>query len=412
MSHVTIRMYNVGFGDCFLMTVSTTDGDKRILFDCGSMAKGNKSIEDVAKQVIDDLKPDKRIDVVVCSHRHRDHIAGFAKPGWENVDVGEVWMPWTEDPDDPDATRIRDAQTRLAAALTRDATTRLAALAPAAAERAELQAFADLAANSEVLGEAMDTLHRGFKAGHSIKRRFLPETDKVSKTLITSFTTDILPGVVIHVLGPSKSEEVIRNIDPPAGKSYLQLAAAFDDPEVGESGPQPFNPDWEVPAPAEGSENSISAADRAKIKGFSHGFTSSIAAALDDAVNGTSLMLILEIKGKYFLFSGDAQWGTWDAALQNAKSKDLLKRICFYKIGHHGSHNATPIEFVEKTIVADKKVVAMASTRKFGSWPVPKQRLLDEMIARNVQLARSDKPGEAPAIFVGDDEVIETTINI
>jgi beta-lactamase superfamily II metal-dependent hydrolase len=407
-------MYNVGFGDCFLMTVPTSGGDKRILFDCGSMAKGNKRIDEVAKRVIDDLEPEKRIDVVVCSHRHRDHITGFAKPGWENVDVGEVWMPWTEDPDDPDATRIRDAQTRLAAALTRDATTRLAALAPGAAERAELQAFADLAANSEALVEAMDTLHRGFKGGHSIKRRFLPETDIVSKILITSFTTDLLPGVVIHVLGPSKSEEVIRNIDPPAGKSYLQLAAAFDDPEVGESGPQPFSPDWlwEVPAPTKASEDLLSAADRAKIRAFSHGFTSSIAAALDDAVNGTSLMLILEIKGKYFLFSGDAQWGTWDAALRNAKSKDLLKRVCFYKIGHHGSHNATPIEFVEKTIDADKNVVAMASTRKFGSWPVPKQKLLDELITRNVQLARSDKPGEAPAIFVGDDEVIEAKINV
>ena len=406
MSEVTIRMYNVGFGDCFLMTIPTTEGDKRILFDCGSMAKGNKDIEDIAKLVIADLKTKKRIDVVVCSHRHRDHITGFAKPGWEHVEVGEVWMPWTEDPDDPEATRIRDAQTKLAAALTRDAEAQLTNPGLAAAERAELEAFRDLAANSDTLEDAMETLHSGFKGGPSIKRRFLPETDKQAKKLITRFTTDLLPGVIIHVLGPSKSEDVIRNIDPPAGKSYLQLAAVFDDPDVDERGPQPFSSDWLA-------EGYLDDGDRKKIQKFSHGFTSAVAAALDDAINGTSLMLILEIKGKHFLFSGDAQWGTWNEALTDPTAKDLLKRVCFYKIGHHGSHNATPIEFVEKKIDKTKKVVAMASTRKFGKWPVPKKELLDEMKLRNVQIARSDKPDEAAtAVFTAEEDVIETKIKI
>jgi beta-lactamase superfamily II metal-dependent hydrolase len=406
MSAVTIRMYNVGFGDCFLVTIPTTEGDKRVLFDCGSMAKASKSIDQVAAQVIGDLPAGKRIDVVVCTHRHRDHITGFAKSGWEDVDVGEVWMPWTEDPDDPEATRIRDAQTKLAAALTRDAKARLAVPGLSADEQAELQAFAELAANSDVLDEAMDTLHAGFKGGHSIKRRFLPETEQSAK-LVTSFTSTLLPGVMIHVLGPSKSEDVIRNIDPPAGKSYLQIASAFDDPTVDDRGPQPFSTDWI----ADGFV--LPDDERKKIQGFSHGFSSQLAAALDDAVNGTSLMLIFEIKGKYFLFPGDAQWGTWDEALKNAKFKDLLRRVSFYKIGHHGSHNATPIEFVEKTIDTTKKLVAMASTRKFGSWPVPKKELLEAMIARQVQIARSDMPGEAaPAVFKAGDDVIETKIKL
>jgi beta-lactamase superfamily II metal-dependent hydrolase len=405
MKEVSIRMYNVGFGDCFLMTIPTTDGDRRILFDCGTMAKGNKSIDDVAKQVIGDLKAKKRIDVVVCTHRHRDHITGFAKPGWESVDVGEVWMPWTEDPDDPEATRIRNAQTSLAAALSRDAAARLASGALSADEENEVRAFAELAANSEVLAEAMDTLHNGFKDGPFIKRRFLPEMDKQTKKPISRFTTDLLPGVVIHVLGPSKSEEVIRNIDPPAGKSYLQLAAAFADLEEGESAPRPFSTDWLA-------DGELDPEDRKKIQRFSHGFTSSIAAALDDAINGTSLMLILEIKGKHFLFSGDAQWGTWNAALSDTKMKKLLERVTFYKVGHHGSHNATPIEFVEETIDPDKKIVAMVSTRKFGSWKVPKQELLDEMKARHVQILRSDKPGQPTALMTADDEVTEARIKI
>ncbi len=30
---VSVRMYNVGFGDCFLVTITGADGNRRILFD-------------------------------------------------------------------------------------------------------------------------------------------------------------------------------------------------------------------------------------------------------------------------------------------------------------------------------------------------------------------------------------------
>lgn len=36
-------------------------------------------------------------------------------------------------------------------------------------------------------------------------------------------------------------------------------------------------------------------------------------------------------------------WGTWLNVLQDPEWKSLLERVAFYKIGHHGSHNATPI---------------------------------------------------------------------
>jgi beta-lactamase superfamily II metal-dependent hydrolase len=409
MKQVTIRMYNVGFGDCFLVTVPTSKGARRILFDCGSMAKAEKPISEIVDQVVGDLGTKPRIDVVVCSHRHRDHITGFASESWNDVDVGEVWMPWTEDPDDPEATRIREAQTGLAATLTRDADARLAAgVGLGAQERAELAAFRELAANSQVLEDAMEMLHGGFKKKAEIPRRFLPEPDAHGKP-IRSFTSELLPGVVIHVLGPSKSEEVIRDIEPPKGKSYQQLAASMDDPDVDDAGPEPFSSDW---TPTE-DPFEVSMAERDKIAAYGHGFRSWMAAALDDAVNGTSLVLLLEVGGKYFLFPGDAQWGTWDAMLRDPAWVKLLKRVNFYKIGHHGSHNATPIEFVESTLDKSLNVVAMASTRKFGSWHVPLPKLLDEMTARNVRIARSDKPKDLkkPA-FKLDGDVIETRIDV
>jgi hypothetical protein len=32
---ISIRMYNVGFGDCFLVRITTPDGERRVLVDCG-----------------------------------------------------------------------------------------------------------------------------------------------------------------------------------------------------------------------------------------------------------------------------------------------------------------------------------------------------------------------------------------
>ena len=67
---------------------------------------------------------------------------------------------------------------------------------------------------------------------------------------------------------------------------------------------------------------------------------------LDDSMNNTSLILLFEIGGKKLLFPGDAQIENWEYALRFAKDKDqnlkLLKDTYLYKVGHHGSRNATP----------------------------------------------------------------------
>ncbi len=63
---------------------------------------------------------------------------------------------------------------------------------------------------------------------------------------------------------------------------------------------------------------------------------------LDDAMNNTSVILLFTIGDRGFLFPGDAQWENWEYALNQPKYIDLLRNVEVYKVGHHGSLNATP----------------------------------------------------------------------
>ncbi len=400
-----VKMYNVGFGDCFLVTLPTDGGERTVLFDCGSIKSGGPTMPEVVTRLLTDVGT--RIDVVVCTHRHRDHIAGFADDRWKGVEVGEVWMPWTEDPDDPEATRIRDAQTSLALALETNVAARLAAPGLSADRRGELELALDLAVNAKLNDAAMETLHTGFSSGPDAPRRFLAAFDRDGKPT-DRYETPLLPGVTVHVLGPTRDESIIRDMDPPKGKGYVHLlpVAAGPGGALAPAGiPEPFSDEWW----AEGQTSALSPEEMERIASFSDGFAGEVAAALESAVNGTSLMLVLEVAGKLLLFPGDAQWGTWDAAMARPKARKLLSRVGFYKVGHHGSHNATPSDFVESILPLD--VPSMISVCPYGKWKVPLPKLVTELSARG-PVVRSDRPGEAASPFRVVDGVVELPIRI
>jgi len=128
-------MYNMGFGDAFRITVRRGGATWRMLVDCGVHAHGQaRPVAESVKKIVDDLTEDcggkPHLDVVVGTHHHRDHIVGFADDRWADVEVDEVWVPFVENDDDPDARGLREAQTRTAqklAALIDDRVQRLAA---------------------------------------------------------------------------------------------------------------------------------------------------------------------------------------------------------------------------------------------------------------------------------------------
>jgi hypothetical protein len=65
-----------------------------------------------------------------------------------------------------------------------------------------------------------------------------------------------------------------------------------------------------------------------------------IVRALDAAINNTSVILLIEAGSRKLLFPGDAQIENWSYAL--SRDARLLRDVDVYKVGHHGSLNATP----------------------------------------------------------------------
>ena len=110
-----------------------------------------------------------------------------------------------------------------------------------------------------------------------------------------------------------------------------------------------------------------------------------LALALDSATNNTSLVLAIELAGgDVLLFVADAQVGNWESWHDLAwtidgktvTGPDLLSRTIFYKVGHHGSHNATlkenGLELMTNLRIAAIPVNHdMAVKKRWGNMPLP-----------------------------------------
>jgi beta-lactamase superfamily II metal-dependent hydrolase len=393
VSEATIRMYNVGFGDCFLLRLPAEDGERKVLFDCGShsASKRPRKMSEVVGQIVEDVRDadgTPRIDVVVGTHRHQDHVSGFSDEQWAEVEVREVWMPWTEHPTDPEARRIREEQSRTAHRL-----------AMSLQLSGDTSGLLELAENQLTNAAAMETLHHGF-AG-SPRRRFLPGQPEEGEDPGDELADSPLGGLGVRVLGPGRAEGVIRDMDPPVGESYLRMSGILVEGEDALS--SAFGDEWVVDE-AEFRKGgafehlSLNGNVRSRLAKIASEDQLAVAVALEKAVNGTSLVIAFAIGQAVLLFPADAQWGTWEAILSDDETRKLVGRTTFLKVGHHGSHNATPRDFVE--LLAERRgadgdgLAAMVSTNTLKRWPkIPKAELLEALAEVTPRVARSDQGG-------------------
>jgi hypothetical protein len=351
-------MYRQGLGDCFLITC--TDGAKtsHLLIDCGVL-KGTPDAQERMRKVAQSISDTTggHLDRLVVTHEHWDHLSGFlqAQAIFDIVEVGEVWLAWTEDPDDELANELRRRKQRRVNGLV--AAARLAQGKTAERLNALLGFQGDFgAAGTQTTSKALDWVK-----ARDADVKFLRPGDQL-------FNQTGLDGIRIYVLGPPHDRRLIKRSDPSKRHPEVYELASGDGSQLGflaaveaiagdEQPGAPFDPYFRVDAKKAPKANPLwtryyaARNDWRRIDDDWLGYAGPLALALDSDTNNTSLVLAFELSpgGDVLLFPGDAQVGNWlsweslewEVEGQTVHSDDLLARTVLYKVGHHGSHNAT-----------------------------------------------------------------------
>ena len=400
-SAVRIRCYRQGLGDCFLLSFTTKKAKPcHVLIDCGVWPKGKPNVDrmrEIAADIIREtggtltasgaVKTRGTVDVLVATHEHWDHLSGFTQARdlfKDGLNVRNVWLAWTEDESDELANDLRkqkqkteNAVRHLHARLAGMRGPRLSAAGDAALKQLDsVLGFlgVDDPAKPGSIDEAMDFVRTGF-AG-ATPHFHLPGAQ---------LDLPGVEGVRVYVLGPPHDRAKIRKSTPSTVHSEVyelffgqsledSLLAALG---AGDDAQARFRDPAEIGKPFEHTHRQdlkTVRADKttasAKLLAAHYDAPSeawrkidddwlfaggSIALRLDAATNNTSLVLAFELPdGRVLLFPGDAQvgnWLSWHDATNSwtgraaggapITARDLLARTAFYKVGHHGSHNAT-----------------------------------------------------------------------
>lgn len=367
---IRIRMYRVGFGDCFLLSLPKGEGQAHILIDCGVHQRGDlKTIEKAVENIREETGG--RLDIVIATHAHQDHISGFARcaEAFAGMEIEEVWLPWTEDPLDAQAARIRNRQQEIIEALHLHFAVR--------APRPEaLFALQNLRGNAK----ALQILKSGINGA---KVRYLEAGDELKRPAG-------IPRLTVKVLGPPRDETFLARMEPPAGDRFLGLdRAGFPSNAI-----EPF-PEAVIERRALPKLLRLSVEEERALKAQSE-LLDNLAFTIDQAVNNSSLVTLFSIGGENLLFPGDAQYGSWASWLGGPDSAEILSRLTFFKVAHHGSHNATPRRALEG--LTEGQCAAMMSTQTEPWKSIPRMPLIEALDAKTrKRWVRSDSIALAKA---------------
>jgi hypothetical protein len=408
---VRIRMYRQGLGDCFLLSFLKGRGEHvHVMIDCG-VVLGTSEPGTVMTKVAEDLKRTTggKVDVLVITHEHWDHLSGFDKSQagavFAGIEFGALWLAWTEEEGNAVADRLRaEREKKKAAAKKAKEISEKRGLTAQAARMAGVLGFF----GAKAAGVSDESEDGGGTAGALafLKRKCAPT---ILKTGGKPGTIPGVEGVRVYVLGPPDDADAFKKTNPHKGEGYElggnaigltdAFLAAFDPKD---ERAHPFMK--ALRRPAKELRLHLAAAKAATAKAASR--TSApppkagldwyadpanlwrniddawlatgerLALQLDNATNNTSLVLAFEFEGSndVLLFVGDAQTGNWrswdlckwtlkekDGETREVTAEDLLNRTVFYKVGHHGSRNAT---------MREKGLERMASGRLAAVIPV------------------------------------------
>lgn len=358
-----IRSYWVGCGDCIYVRIPEGPDGFHILIDCGKKG-GTEQLKDAIKDISDNLLPTgskpgkKRLDLIVATHRHEDHIKGFDPEWFKDIEVKNIWLSAVMDPQHPQAKGVRQLHD-LADQTMSSLTEHSKALDPQIALLAALYGVSN--------DRAVDLLREDLPKANQIKPKF------VTSGMSNEDLGIKLKSAKIHVLAPEKDIDHYY-LGEDEDKTLKGFSAASD--VYREKAKVATNA---VPA-------NISEADFRLLRSgmLSNGLAF---AAKDSSIqNNMSVVLLIEWKKRRLLFVGDAEWegeyskgkknGSWNVMWEKHRDKLLKAPLDFLKVGHHGSHNATPPRSPEKVTAGGDRNDTAAATSVFEILdtllPVPK----------------------------------------
>jgi hypothetical protein len=414
-------MYKVGeLGDCFFLTIKNNKTVRHMLIDCGSFRNSDKSakrMKEIATEIKKEINKTKgRLDVVVGTHQHNDHVSGFvhAEKEFRGMKIDQVWLSWLDDPKSKEASSIAEGHSRLRSAMMK-AFEKMSAIIDNRKKGIENTRISEVrSVIGGVLGFFGDEPELPAQGIKILKEIGANDPEYLSPGELKTITGIPASEVRIHVLGPPTNEKLLFRKDPKKGESYdMRLKSmysmagnfllALDNLSAGKSKEEeqfPFNREFK-----RFRDNIVSPALKDIAAGYEdpdHAWrnidddwmdqAARLALYMDSFTNNSSLVIAIELvkTGKVLLFAADAQAGNWvswqDVVFQEKSTSldSLLERTVFYKVGHHGSENATLKNVLEK--MTHQELVAMIPVDKTdgnidrdGGWKMPAKNLYQRL---------------------------------
>ena len=381
---ITLRAYNVLFGDALLVSWDEDDGPHHAWVDFGNFHNDpNAVFEKVYNDVLS--RTGGKLDLLVITHRHLDHMEGFfslRKRFKADFTIQRLWHAHvTPSLDHVFEIAERSLRSMLPASIP-DGDTEIGRVFRnnfgAKGEKIRKQ-MADILKEIGVPASRIFKIHRDLNLNQALP----PGLERLA----------------IEVFGPEKnSKRYLQPLEHALRAHGIAISAANGRMKVTRE--DPFDGARAVKfrkSPLKGL------ADLARLRRQLQSGGLNVLAAVDTTRNNTSIVMRLTYDSTRLLLVGDAEEMSWEIMRKNGAplKADVIK------VGHHGSINASPdwsfTTVMPTKLVGNAAVISTDADRFTGENEVPKDSVLNGWRARlksPSRLLRTDSKnlGESVAV--------------